>query len=186
MRKAILWLLGIALLALASPVVKNVYLFATYEHGHEALTRTAGQTGQLAGVWEGTFDTYECGIDQRQSFRLALDAYGEGQLDYSFFGDRIGTSGAPNLYSWAALLPYDRDMVRTYSASVRDSSGVFVIEPGEPWFSEYRETEYMAYHLRGDSLYFAYVNVPNDEPKEWGLWSSDQLVSVEDLLLGWW
>lgn len=62
-----------------------------------------------------------------------------------------------------------------------------MIGPGEPWYSEYRETKHAVYRLSGDSLYFAYVDgSPDGSPDGWGFPFSDRLVSAIDLVRARW
>lgn len=171
--------------ALALPIAKDLYLFATYEHGRQTLTRVSGEAGQLAGEWEGTFDTYTCGLDERHRIRLTVRPDSTGLLEYRFLADRVG-GHVPYAYSWASVLPFDRSKVRDYRALLRFSDGTITIDPEGPWYSEYVEREYAAFEVEGDEMYFAYVVEPGERPERWGLWDSDQLVSLHDIVFGRW
>lgn len=176
-----LWLMGGAIVLLILPTLKNFALYGMYEHGNTSLARVEGESREQAGVWVGTFDTYQCGMDERHSYRLTLHADGTGHLGYAFYGDRLwGYSG--NVYSWLALIPYDETKARRYDATVQDAGGTFIVTPGDRWFSSRTDTQYLAYERHGDELKIAWVNGEGEEPERWGLNYSRQLATPVSLI----
>ena len=56
-------------------LLKNIYLYQTYEHGNIAFIKSEGEKDKLKGKWEVTVDTWEDSVDERHVVRYNLNFY---------------------------------------------------------------------------------------------------------------
>lgn len=154
------------LAVVALPRLKTWVLYAQYEHGRTSLDKVRGPAHSLMGVWEGTFDTIQCGQDERHHFQFSFDTETTGLLVYRFYGERLGGHHA-YVYDWRSLIPYDRKRAQTYMANVRVEENNLIIEPSSFFFSP--DTLMAAYEIEGKKMRFAFVNERGETPETWGL-----------------
>ena len=63
MKKTIKILLLLLFVIWLIPAIKNTYLYLTYNHSNNTLTKLFSNDGLLLGEWKGVFDSFPCGID---------------------------------------------------------------------------------------------------------------------------
>ncbi|MEL6769848.1 MAG: hypothetical protein AAFP18_02150 [Bacteroidota bacterium] len=145
----------------ALPTLKNVALWVTYEHGRETLDRVAGESGTLAGVWEGAFDFIPCGMDSRGIYQLTIaDDEQEGLLSIRWPRRHFGVVSYG--YTWASLMPYDHESGYTEVYPVHVEESTLVVKGGE--FGP----NYIAFQMWGDQLRVSYVTEVGGTPSTWG------------------
>ena len=153
-------------LFLALPSLKNVMLFMQYEHGRTALDKVRGEENELLGIWEGVFDTYQCGMDERHLLQFTFTSDTTGRLVYRHLYERIDGHGA-DIYDWRSFLPFDQKRASTYVANVIVEDENLIIIPNEAFFSP--ETLIATYRIEDRHMHFAYVTHRNAIPEEWGI-----------------
>lgn len=182
-RRTVWAVLVAAFLVYAVPVAKNLYVHWQYIHDGDAMTRISGEPGSLPGLWEITFDHFECTHEVRVNKRLEIGTDGSGHLHTRYYFVRIGdTYSFP--YSWASVLPWSHESSLESIASVVDSLGTLVVTEQPAWSEGQEYTDYFAYKIRGDRLYLGYSGGVGQEPRFWGLGGMWRL-ELRDLLRPW-
>jgi hypothetical protein len=187
MKKFLIIFSVLVLLFLALPTIKNLILFATYQHGREHLDLEKGNSESIQGIWKGTFDTYQSGLDERHIFKYNFESDSSGIIEYTFndtrkfFGKYVS-----NIYDWTALLPYDESEASHYETHFRRDGDYLIIEPSESWWIE--EKSYIRINQDKDELYIAIVDTIGSEPENWGIPYSwpDSKVKLIDMVEMWW
>ena len=131
-------------------LLRNIYLFYTYEHGNNSCIKIEGTKNVLKGRWFGVFDTWEHMVDERHVFKYDFDTDTSGYFYYEYYSNKI--DGEPSdVYSWRSLLPYDNKEFKSYSSKVVvDSIYIVYLSGGD---SFWRDPVYSKYRLVSDSLY---------------------------------
>lgn len=184
--KKIWWLLiSIVVFFLLLPTCINTILFWKYEHGREKLELKKGFGGEFIGTWKGTFDTYQCGSDERHIYEFIFDSDTSGHVLYSFQGDKVFV-GATSVYDWESVFPFDDSKTTHYKTNFYRNKDYLIIEPSENWWSD--ERSFLKVKLDGDELYIGCVDTVGLEPERWGIdfSSPDFKPELSDLIQMWW
>lgn len=187
MKKFLIIFSVFVLVFLALPTIKNVILFANYQHGREHLDLKEGDSDFIQGIWEGTFDTYQCGIDERHTFIYKFESDSVGTVKYTFNGTRkfFGKYGS-HIYDWGALFPYDESKASHYQTKFKREGDYLILEPSELWWIQ--EKSYIKIYQDADDLYIALVDTIGSEPENWGIPYSwpDSKLKLTDMVEMWW
>lgn len=142
-------------------LIKNIYLhFFYYKHGITSAIKNEGLPGNVFGSWEYTFDTIQCGMDERHIFRFALNSDSTGAFSYDHYAN-IYNSDYCHPYSWESLFG---SLVRTESFSKR---GSLIFSKTKLQLNSTRDTTDLFYKYSGDSLYISFGMNENGKPV-WG------------------
>ena len=143
-------IITILLVVSCTQIAKNIYLYAQYKHGTCTFSKKSGVKDSLIGEWEGVFDTWVEGIDERYSIGYKFSSDSTGIFQYSYFRNK--TDGRPaETYSWRALLKYSRDDVYTYETNILfDDEYIIYLPNGH---SSWTDTVYSRYNVVANSLY---------------------------------
>jgi hypothetical protein len=128
-------------------------LYFTYKHENRALIKTDSNFSSLMGVWEGAFDSYQCGTDIRTIITIDIKSDSIGTIKYQGYGERINNSFA-EVYSWSSLLPFNDKEFYTdeYNISLLDK--YFYYNKYEEVLKE-KKRYYFLFNISYDSLYFS-------------------------------
>ncbi len=146
-------------------LLKNIYLYQTYEHGNIAFIKSEGEKDKLKGKWEVTVDTWEHSVDERHVIRYNLNSDSTGIFYYDHYLNKSNGKSA-KLYSWSSILPFDSKNYQTYETDIIIDSLYITYLPSEKSF--WQDTVYSKYKLVSESLYIdrnKYNNHYDDEPK---------------------
>lgn len=149
-KKTVIIVLSIILTFWIVSATKNIYLYFNYERGNEALIKIEGQPNEIIGKWKGTFDTYQCGMDERHILEYHFISDSTGIHTYKFYSKKINGRIAYD-YSWEAILPFDKNESREYQYKVFIDSLYIIHFPDSNSF--WQDTVYAQYKISNDSLY---------------------------------
>lgn len=146
MRKGrVLLVITILILCIISVIiVKNIYLYYSYEHGNVALLRNNQDD------WFGVFDTWEHGIDERHVLKYEFNSDSSGFFYYEYYPVRSNGKRS-SLYSWSSLLPFGDEHLKRYKTKILIDSSYILYLPGENSF--WSDSMYSKYEVKSDSLF---------------------------------
>jgi hypothetical protein len=146
-------------------LLKNIYLYQSYEHGNVAFIKSKGERGKLKGIWEITIDTWEHGVDERHVMRYNFTTDSTGIFYYDYYINKSNGRSA-KLFSWSSILPFDSKDYKAYISNIIVDSLYIAYLPTEESF--WQDTVYAKYKLVPDSLFIdsnKYRRHYTDNPK---------------------
>lgn len=161
-KRVVLIISAVVLGIILSILVKNFYLYSTYEHGNVALLKNK------EGDWVGVFDTWEHGIDERHVLKYEFNSDSSGFFYYEYYPVKVNGKRS-SLYSWNSLLPFSEEHLKRYKTKVVMDSCYILYLPSEN--SLWPDSLYSKYEVRSDSLFIDRKRRKyryNEEPI-WGL-----------------
>lgn len=165
------------------PILKNTYLYFSYNHGLTGFVKVEGEKGSIVGKWARSYDTMECGMDEHHDILYTFSTDTSGIVNYKYYGEKINGNIA-NVYSWSSLLPFDKQKIRKHKSNIIIKSNYLIFIPDSS--SSDIDLTYAKYEIKNDTLLvdqYRKSKLYNDEPNYKFLYSTK--AKFTRLLLFW-